>query len=447
MTTPSASTTLRPMTRFGRYDTLGVLGGGGMATVYVGRAVGAGGFERLVAIKAMHPHLATNPEFVAMFLDEARLAARIRSPNVVATIDLSQGSGEAFLVMEYIEGPSLDALFAELRRRGDRVPIDLLLRMFVDLLAGLSAAHELAGADGEPVGLVHRDVSPQNVLVGTDGVTRITDFGVALAAARLAQTTFGQIKGKLAYAPPEVVMLEPIDRRADIYSAGAVLWEALTGKPLFEGDNELTLGALVLDGVKESPRQVISEVPEAIDAVCMRALAPDREARFATAADMVEALELAAETAGLRVASPRAVATFVKELGAHRRAPEVGAAVIASTDGGVAGDAVPDRRMRIRGWLIGGAVAVAVGAAAATVLLVGGEPRPATATSPSAVAPSATTDASQRVPPSAEPVASASGAPSASTVPAPSAVGHKARPEISKPTTGTGSGRFRPTEL
>src|SRR5262245_48253371 len=180
--------------RFGRYETLRAIASGGMATIYLGRALGAGGFERLVAIKVMHPHIADDPDFVAMFLDEARLAARVRHPNVVATIDVQQlehadggqGTGtQLFIVMEYIEGPSLQLLQKEARKDSKLMPLGVMLRIFLDALAGLHAAHELVDSDGTSLNFVHRDVSPQNLIVGTDGVTRITDFGVARAESRL----------------------------------------------------------------------------------------------------------------------------------------------------------------------------------------------------------------------------------------------------------------------
>ena len=432
------------MTRIGRYDTLGVLGGGGMATVYVGRAVGAGGFERLVAIKVMHPHLAVDPEFVAMFLDEARLAARIRHPNVVATVDVHQGPAESFLVMDYVEGPSLDAMLRALRARGEALPLDIGLRVFHDLLAGLHAAHELRASDGSPLGVVHRDVSPQNVLVGTDGVTRITDFGVAQAAARLATTKFGHIKGKLAYAPPEAVLLDTLDRRADIYAAGAVLWEMLTGKPLFESDNELTLGGLVLDGVKHHPRELVTSVPEGVDAVCMRALEQDREQRYSSAAEMSDALDEATSAAGVPIASPRAVAAFVQRLGAHRPAPEGGTTrslpPLASNQIDRASPApAPPSRVGL------------VAAAALVVLAVGagswflsrpGPPAAASPVEPAASVPNATASSEALPPPST--AASTPAPPASSTAPPPPTL-KRPRDVVSPPPPGPG--KFRPKEL
>ncbi|XXX74308.1 protein kinase [Sorangium sp. So ce134] len=298
----------------GRYESLRAIASGGMATVYLGRAVGAGGFERLVALKMMHPHIAAEPEFVAMFLDEARLAARVRHPNVVATFDLVEDP--LFLVMEYIEGPSLHLLLRTCARAKRRVPIGIVLRIFLDVLAGLHAAHELTGSEGEPLNLVHRDVSPQNVLVGIDGVSRITDFGVARAETRLMSTQGNALKGKLSYMAPEQIRAEQVDRRSDVYSAGVVLWEMLTEERLFKADNDGALIAQILKGPPAGPRAVVPSVPAALDTICMRALRADPDDRFPTAAAFAEALEeAAAQTPGLAVSSPRAVEALIKEVG------------------------------------------------------------------------------------------------------------------------------------
>ncbi|WP_437568108.1 protein kinase domain-containing protein [Sorangium sp. So ce542] len=298
----------------GRYESLRAIASGGMATVYLGRAVGAGGFERLVALKMMHPHIAAEPEFVAMFLDEARLAARVRHPNVVATFDLVEDP--LFLVMEYIEGPSLHLLLRTCARAKRRVPIGIVLRIFLDVLAGLHAAHELTGSEGEPLNLVHRDVSPQNVIVGIDGVARITDFGVARAETRLMSTQGNALKGKLSYMAPEQIHAEQVDRRSDVYSAGVVLWEMLTEERLFKADNDGALIAQILKGPPAGPRAVVPSVPAALDTICMRALRADPDDRFPTAAAFAEALEeAAAQTPGLAVSSPRAVEALIKEVG------------------------------------------------------------------------------------------------------------------------------------
>ncbi|MBW2527147.1 MAG: serine/threonine protein kinase, partial [Deltaproteobacteria bacterium] len=309
--------------RVGRYETICPIASGGMATVHLARAVGVGGFERLVAVKVMHEHIADEPDFVAMFLDEARLAARIRHPNVVATIDVQQTDVGLFLVMEFVEGPSLRRMLRRLDETGQTMPIDVVVRIFVDALAGLHAAHQLKGPDGAPLHLVHRDVSPANILVGADGVVRLTDFGVARAEARLSSTRGGQLKGKIPYMPPEQIMGEQLDRRADVYAAGVVLWEGLVGRRLFQASNDGELVHRIITGEVEPPRQLRPEIPEALEAVCLRALAKNPNARFDDAAAFADALEDAAADASIRVASSRTVGAFVRELSVHSSSEEL----------------------------------------------------------------------------------------------------------------------------
>jgi serine/threonine protein kinase len=297
--------------RFGRYETVAPIASGGMATVYLGKAVGAGGFERRVAIKVMHPHIADDPEFEAMFLDEARLAARIHHPNVVATLDIQKTDEAMFLVMEYVEGCSLHEILRPLRKARGRMAIGNALRILIDALAGLHAAHELTAKDGSSLDLVHRDVSPHNILVGADGISKITDFGVARASARLTSTRGGQLKGKIAYMPPEQGRGDQIDRRADVYAAGVVLWETLVGQRLFRAEHDGALVAMVLAGVTIAPREVVSFIPVEIDAVCMKALARNPDDRFANAAEFADALEEAAREAQVRIPSARQLAGFV----------------------------------------------------------------------------------------------------------------------------------------
>ncbi len=226
--------------QLGRYSLFAELASGGMATVYLGRMNGELGFGRTVAIKRMHKHTARDPEFVSMFLDEAHVAARIQHPNVVATLDIVNSDDELFLVMEYIQGASLWSLVRAAREQGTRTPIPIAISIAIGLLSGLHAAHEATDEQGHPLGIVHRDVSPQNVLVGTDGVARLLDFGVARAATRLSSTHDGRLKGKVRYMAPEQLGGEAT-RRTDIYSAGVVLWEVLTNQRLFHGDTEVQL--------------------------------------------------------------------------------------------------------------------------------------------------------------------------------------------------------------
>jgi hypothetical protein len=224
-----------------------------MATVHLGRLLGPVGFARTVAIKRLHENFARDPQFVAMFVDEARLAARIQHPNVVDMLDVITTEGELFLVLAYIHGESLATLLRIARSLECRVPVGVLAGVIIGVLHGLHAAHEARSERGEPLGIVHRDVSPHNILVGGDGIPRLLDFGVAKAAGRMQESRSGEIKGKLAYMAPEQVRGDA-DRRTDVYSTSVILWEGLTGRRLFRGDNDAMLVYEVLEGKVESPR-------------------------------------------------------------------------------------------------------------------------------------------------------------------------------------------------
>lgn len=302
----------------GRYELLDAIASGGMAKVYLARSRGARGFERHVALKVMHPHLVEDPEFVAMFLDEARMVANIRHPNVVPTLDVVEEGDQLFLVMEYIEGLSLQALVRGLKKRDQNVPLDCALRISIDMLMGLHAAHEMHLPDGSPMNIVHRDVSPHNVMVGIDGVSRIMDFGVARAENRHNSTVGTNPKGKLPYMSPEQLDGVKLDRRSDVYSAGIVVWEMLTGRMLFRADNDGALMCIVALGAKQAPIDVNPEVPPEISVVCMRALARREVDRYPTAMAFAEALENAARDAHVTIASPRAVGALVKEIPPER---------------------------------------------------------------------------------------------------------------------------------
>ncbi|WP_437785697.1 serine/threonine-protein kinase [Sorangium sp. So ce1097] len=289
-----------------RYTLHGVIASGGMASVHFGRLVGAHGFARTVAIKRLHPQFARDPEFSSMLLDEARLAVRIRHPNVVATLDSVQADGELFLVMEYIAGEALSSLLREASAQGGRVPQPVVSAIVAGALAGLHAAHEATAEDGAPLQIVHRDVSPQNILVGEDGIARVLDFGIARAAVRSQVSRVGQLKGKLSYMAPEQLRGAPLTRRADVYAASVVLWEALTGRRLFTGECDAEIFGRILEGVVQAP-SAFGDVPRALDEVVLRGLERDPERRFATALEMAAALEEA-----LPPASPRAVGAWVE---------------------------------------------------------------------------------------------------------------------------------------
>jgi eukaryotic-like serine/threonine-protein kinase len=281
----------------GRYALFDEIAAGGMATVHLGRLMGQVGFSRTVAIKRLHPHFAKDPDFVSMFLDEARLVGRIRHPNVVPTLDVVQEDGELLLVMEYVQGESFSKLLRRSRSQAQPPPIPIVATVLVGVLHGLHAAHEARGENGESLQIVHRDVSPQNILVGTDGVARLLDFGAAKAAQRSQTTQGGQLKGKLAYMSPEQVSCDEIDRRCDVFAAGVVLWEALSGKRLFEADNDARVMKKVLSGEIPPPSSIAAGVSPRFDEICARALSRDRTGRYATARDMALAIEKASSLA------------------------------------------------------------------------------------------------------------------------------------------------------
>ncbi len=302
----------------GRYELLGRIASGGMATVYLGRAVGARGFSRLVAIKKLHPSLEQAPDIVAMFFEEARLAARIRHPNVVPVLDVDEGDGLC-IVMEYVEGDQLLGLLRSAAESGARIPVPIAMRIALDLLAGLHEAHELRGDDDQPLRIVHRDVSPHNVLVGVDGITKLTDFGIARADSRATITQEGELKGKIAYMAPEQASGQRIDRRADVFASGIVLWELFSAQRLFRAETSVA----TLSQVLVAPIAALSSLglPLSISRAVEKALERDAEARWQTAADLAEALEIAATDAG-GIASARQVAEHVRRVSGDKIANE-----------------------------------------------------------------------------------------------------------------------------
>jgi serine/threonine-protein kinase len=294
---------------------------GGMATVHFGRLLGPVGFSRTVAIKRLHPQLARDPDFVAMFVDEARLAARIRHPNVVPTLDVVATEGELFLVMDYVPGESLSRLLRASRASG-LVPPRIASAIFCGALHGLHAAHEATDERGKPLGIVHRDMSPQNILIGSDGVPRVLDFGVAMAAGRAQATGPGKIKGKLGYLAPEQVA-GTVTRQSDLFAVAVALWEVLTGKRLFQGDDPRQVIGRILTAEILPPSKLARQLPPGIDAVVMRGLERDPLRRYATAREMAMKLEECIEPA-----SPTQVGQWVDST-AHAALAKRGATLAA----------------------------------------------------------------------------------------------------------------------
>jgi serine/threonine-protein kinase len=276
-----------------RYALHDEIASGGMATVHYGRLRGTAGFTRTVAIKRLLPHLGKNPEFVAMVLDEARLTARIRHPNVVSVLDVVAADGELLLVMDYVHGESLARLLNSARRVNRPIPLEVTSAIVSSALHGVHAAHVATSESGEPLAIVHRDFTPQNILVGADGIVRVVDFGVARAAGRQQTTREGQIKGKPAYMSPEQVLAEEVDARTDVFAAGVVLWEALTLKRLFQSDSDAAAINKVLNMPIDAPSRVAPDLPTAFDRIALCALERNPARRYSSAEEMALAIEKA----------------------------------------------------------------------------------------------------------------------------------------------------------
>jgi serine/threonine protein kinase len=310
------SSTVYPL---GKYIVLAELGRGGMAEVFLALSRGRSGFSKLVVLKLLRAHLAEDEEFLRMFLAEARLAARLNHPNVVQTYEVSAEGGRDCIVMEYLEGCSFAEIAVATRKKP--MPLSLGVRIIADTLAGLHHAHSLCDVHGQPVNLVHRDVSPHNVFVTYDGQVKVVDFGIAKAADDGARTKTGVFKGKLRYTAPERFFRgEECDRRSDVFSVGVMLWQVLVKRPLWAGVTDLVLMQQLASRLAiESPRSIDPEVPAVLDAICMKAVAMAPDDRFQTAAEMQDALEeyLSSESVG---GTNRALAKYMGELFGEKRA-------------------------------------------------------------------------------------------------------------------------------
>ena len=284
--------------RLGRYQLLRKIAVGGMAEIYLARVTGAAGFEKQVVVKRILPQLAEDDEFYQMFLDEARIAATLQHPNVVQIFDVQEADGEHFIAMEYLDGADLLTVRRILAERRQGLPIQHSVYIVSGVAAGLHYAHEKVGLDGTPLRIVHRDVTPQNVLLTRDGGVKLVDFGIAKATNRMSSTGLGTLKGKLAYMSPEQVRSAPVDRRSDIYSLGIILFELTTGRRLYRGMSELEIIQQVADTPVPPPSSILAGYPAELETIVLRALSRDPATRYQTALELQRELEAFARRHG-----------------------------------------------------------------------------------------------------------------------------------------------------
>ncbi len=308
---------VQPGQSIGRYEFLVPIAEGGMASVWAARMKGSRGFQKHLAIKMMLGKLSDDPMFEEMFLDEARIASRIHHPNVVEIFDLGEENEVLYIVMEYVDGEPLSAIWrTSLKKQG--MPIGIAVRIIADAAAGLHAAHELLDEDGAPVGLVHRDVSPQNILVTYDGNVKSVDFGVVLAHGReSAKTSVGTVKGKASYMSPEQAMGKSVDRRTDLFALAIVLYQLTTGRHPFKGDGDVATLRNILDQPCPPPSSYVPSYPKTLEAVVLKALEKDPVRRFQTCAEFEAALDRVMPPTAPRV-RPADVGRFVREVVGER---------------------------------------------------------------------------------------------------------------------------------
>jgi len=300
-------------TRVGKYQLLRRLATGGMAELFLARALAMAGFEKLVVLKRILPQHAESDDFIKMFLTEARLAATLHHPNIVQVYDIGEEGGHYFFTMEWVQGQDLRKIVRAARKANLAVPLEHVLHIIGGVAAGLHHAHDQKDTDGTPIGIVHRDVSPSNVLVTYDGAVKLVDFGIAKAAAFQSNTIAGTLKGKVPYMSPEQCRGENVDRRSDIFSIGTLLWEMTTGVRLFAGDNEVAIINRVARADVPTPTSIRSDYPPELEAIVMRALASDPEQRYQNAIDLQIDLEDFSREHRLPVSSAR-MGKFMREL-------------------------------------------------------------------------------------------------------------------------------------
>jgi serine/threonine-protein kinase len=286
--------------RFGKYDLVALLATGGMAEIWLARISGVAGFEKLVVVKRLLDPLAQDPEYVEMFLDEARINARLSHSNVVQVLELGQVEGKYFLSMEYVAGLSLAAMGRKATQRLGEVPLAVACGAVAQACAGLHYAHEKTLPDGVPLGIIHRDVTPQNLILSFEGLVKVVDFGIAKSEVKLSKTRTGLVKGKSSYLSPEQCLGLPIDRRADVFGLGIVLWELATSRRLFKRANAYQTFDAITKADVPPPSECNPKIDRSVEAVILKALARKPDDRFSTGAEMQEALEHAMHKAGLR---------------------------------------------------------------------------------------------------------------------------------------------------
>src|SRR5580693_10212054 len=309
----SISTIPAPL-RLGPYELLRRIATGGMAEVYLARRAGPHGFQKIVAVKRILPQYTRDPDFVAMFVDEARVCARLSHPNIVQVFDFGEQDGELYMAMEYVEGTTGARLVRAAAARGDDVPLDVCLHIVLSILRALDYAHGVRDDDGRSILLVHRDVSPGNVLIDRSGGVKLTDFGIARAAEIERRTDAGQLKGKLGYMSPEQVVGRELDARSDIFTVGIVMAELLVLRPLFSGGKELDVLIRIRDADLTPIDRAGGRVPDDVRAVLFRALSRDPVLRWPSATAFAEALEEIARRRRLQI-GPSRLAMLIEKLG------------------------------------------------------------------------------------------------------------------------------------
>ncbi|MBI5549757.1 MAG: serine/threonine protein kinase [Deltaproteobacteria bacterium] len=283
---PTEDSRIKEAHRFGKYSLIDRIAVGGMAEIFLARQAGLEGFEKTIVIKRIRPHLSNQKSFVKMFLNEAKLAAQLNHPNIVQIYDLGKIADTYFIAMEYIFGRDMRRIIPKADAMGIPFPMVYALKIASSVCEGLFYAHQKTDIYGNPLNIVHRDITPENIFVSFDGTVKILDFGIAKAANQIEQTRAGEIKGKLSYMSPEQCMGKPLDHRSDIFSLGVVLYEWVTGFKLFTGDSEVAILKSITEGKIYAPSYFKADIPEAVERILMKALEKDRELRYQTAWDM-----------------------------------------------------------------------------------------------------------------------------------------------------------------